>query len=462
MSATGYAISWVYGEFRMVQMHKGEPDQRWTADFPVNDLTSLARAMTCASEYIDLTHGGELAIAYEDDLHTHKFFEVPNISKKDLEKLLQRKVENNKLFEEKAAWCYHEAKHGDDEEGILLHLLPKEIVDTTVRICQEFYLTPRRLVPLTEVISEYVLTFEPDPQDVLIIVALFTERTEIVITLGSGEVLFVRELPYAGKGDELPRLITDINRTIRYSRQRFGSNVNDTWLLGEQADEIHANIESEIEAEIRYDETSLDPIFWAMEVANLTGQLSANFIPMLARRRINKTLLLRASVWLFGVTLLAAIGIGASVEYAVAQQSINENRILASIETSKSEIEHIENLIDSANRRKQKLQLLQADAQNLPALFVSYLGDITPEGLTLTHSEVGLQNETWKISLKGVSHVPLSDSALVLSDLESSLSGDPWNITIVKNWKTSWYEQLSSGGAASGGQVGFEITGLMK
>ena len=462
MSVTRYAISWIYGEFRIAHLNKGVPDQHWTAPYPVNDLVSLGRAMGEASEYVDITHGGDLAIVYEDDLHSHDFFAVPFMGKKDLEKLLARKVENSKLFEEDAAWCYHEAKHENEEEGILLHLLPQSIVNSTVRICQEFYLTPRRLVPLTEVISEYVKTYQPEPKEILVMVALFSQRIEIVIALGDGEALFVRELPYSGYGDEQARLVTDINRTIQYCKRRFGAAVDKVWLLGEQADQIHAQINNQIEAEFNYDPESLDPTFWAMEVSNLTGQLSANFIPLLARRRLNSTLMLRVAVWLLGGLFLSAIGIGASVEYALAQHSFNQNRIQADIATSIGEIERIENLIAEAEQSKQKLALLRADTQNLPALFTSYLGDLTPAGLILTYSEILPQGEEWKVTLKGTSKLPLSDVATVLSSLESALSSDPWNLTITENWKASWYEQLRNGSASSRGDIGFEIVGLMK
>lgn len=459
MISTRYAISWVYGEFKIVRMQNGEAIQSWTSDFIIKDLESLCKAMSEAAKHVDLNHGGDLAIAYEDDNHTHDFLAVPNMNKKDLEKLLNRKVSQNKPFEEDAAWCYHEAQHESEDEGIMLHLLPQQIVDSTIRICQEFYLTPKRLVPLTEVISELVPTYDQDPNHVLIAVALFKERTEIVITMGSGEILFVRELSYSSDEENLPRLITDINRTIRYSKQRFGVIVNSTWLIGEQSDEVYQKISTEIESSLQFDPKSAAPYFWATSVASIQGQTSANFIPLLARKRINRTLFYRIALWIFGITVISAITINSSTEYALAKQAINPQKIQASIVTIQQEISHIEDLVQQAEKSKKELLVLQADAQNLPALFASYLGDFVPEGLIITQSDVQKSNNQWLVTIKGTSSLNITDMVPLLTKLETNLTSSPWNMTINKSWQVSWYEQLKQGAATKSGELGFEFSG---
>ncbi len=43
------------------------------------------------------------------------------IKKKDLEKYLQRRVEQDKSFAEEAEWCYHNVSHQGGKQGVLLH-----------------------------------------------------------------------------------------------------------------------------------------------------------------------------------------------------------------------------------------------------------------------------------------------------------------------------------------------------
>ena len=457
-----FSISWIYGEFRIARMQQGFTLERWTAPFPVHDLQSLNQALLGASEHMDLSRGGDLTITYEDDLHTHSFFDVPNMSKKDLEKSLLRKVEQNKPFKEKAAWCYHEAKHNEDEEGILLHIMPQHIVDAIVRLCQEFYLTPRQLVPLTEVVSSVTQTYKADDKDILVIAALFNERTEILVTVGDGEVLFVRELPYSGFEEDPQRLITDINRTIRYAKQKYRKAVNDIWLIGENTEQIIEVIDPQIEGNLHFDANGLDPFYWVGEVAKLKGQLSANFIPLLAQKQINRTLFYRAALVALPIIALAAVATVTTVEYALAKQSAETEHIFVEIDQLTNEINRIENLIFRGEQSQQKLELLQGSAHNLPALFVNHLGDIVPAGITLT--SVGVRNidNEWRIEMQGKSDFGLNQTAKVLREFENKLTQSPWNISITKSWKSSWYGQLQAGAASTNGQLAFELEGWMK
>ncbi|MCF6193011.1 MAG: hypothetical protein L3J46_01605 [Kangiellaceae bacterium] len=457
-----FSISWIYGEFRIARMQKGFTLERWTAPFTVHNLQSLNQALLGASAHMDLSRGGDLTIIYEDDLHTHSFFDVPNMAKKDLEKSLLRKVEQNKPFEEKAAWCYHEAKHNEEEEGILLHIMPQHIVDAIVRLCQEFYLTPRQLVPLTEVVSSVTQTYKVDEKDILVIVALFNERTEILVTVGDGEVLFVRELPYSGFEEDPQRLITDINRTIRYAKQKYRKTVNDIWLIGENTEQILELIDPQIEGKLHFDSNGLDPFYWVGEVAKLKGQLSANFIPLLAQKQINRTLFYRAALVVLPFIALAAVATVTTVEYALAKQSAETEHISVEIDELTNEINRIENLIFRGEQSKQKLQLLQGSAHNLPALFVNHLGDIVPAGITLTSVRIRNIANEWQIEMQGKSDFDLNQTAEVLLEFETKLTQSPWNISITKSWKSSWYGQLRAGAAASNGQLAFEMEGWMK
>ena len=100
MTNTRFGIEWIYGEFLISRFAGGRVAERWQAPYPVTDLKSLGRAMHDASQHIDLPRGGDVAIAYEDDLHTHEFVEVPPLRKRDLEKHLALRVEQTLTKEE--------------------------------------------------------------------------------------------------------------------------------------------------------------------------------------------------------------------------------------------------------------------------------------------------------------------------------------------------------------------------
>ena len=463
MAVTKFSISWIYGEFRLARVRRGFTLERWTAPFPVHNLEDLNRALLGASEHMDLSRGGEVTITYEHDLHTHEFFTVPNMSKTDLEKSLARKVLQNKPFEDKAAWCYHEARHNDHEEGILLHIMPQHVVDAIVRLCQKFYLTPRQLVPLTEVVSSITESYRAKDDDILVLTALFKQRTEIVVTCGNGEVLFVRELPYNGNESNQQRLITDINRTIHYTRQKLRKSVAATWLIGEGAEQITEQIGAQIEEELHFDPNGLDPFYWACEVSKLKGQRSANFIPLMAQKKIDRTLFYRVALWVMLVTSVATGTIISGVEYMLTKQTIDSKAVTANIAMLTRERNKIEGLLARRMREQEKLNTLQSHAHYLlPIFFVNHLGDIMPAGLTVTNLSVLSVDAKWEIQLKGQSKLSLNHLTSDLLHLESLMKSPPWNITITKSWKSTWYQQLQAGAALSTQPLAFEITGTMK
>ncbi|MEN7343992.1 MAG: hypothetical protein AAAFM81_13660, partial [Pseudomonadota bacterium] len=226
-----YGIEWAYGEFRISKLRGNEVVESWKSPEPVTDLMSLNAAMYEACHHVDISKGGSVAIAYEDDLHTHEFLEVPPMGRRDMEKYLTRHVTENKPFTTDAAWRFHPVSREGRVDGVLLHLMPKYIVDAVMRICEEFYLKPKLLVPLTEIMSEYVPGLHCDENEALLLIALFDERTQMLISSDKGEILFVRELSYAWNKDNQERFSADINRTAGYAKQRIGALTNQPCIL---------------------------------------------------------------------------------------------------------------------------------------------------------------------------------------------------------------------------------------
>ncbi len=462
MSSTRFGIEWIYGEFLISRFAGGRSVEQWQAPYPVTDLTSLSRAMHDASNHIDLPRGGDVAIAYEDDLHTHEFVEVPKLSRRDLEKHLARRVEQSKPFDGPAAWCYHPAHPGQKLEGVLLHLMPKDVVEAVIRICGEYYLTPRRLVPLTEVISEHVPALAAEEADVLLLIALFSQRVQLVVAHGDGEVLFVRELQYSWQNENLDRLIVDINRTIGYAKQRIGLKPDRAWVMGEHARVVMDAFQRELVCPVSIDEGALEKDFWMAEVARLPQRLDSNFIPRLARRAVSRKSLMRAAV-LTGMSLVgAAAAVGGVVAWLSSSSQVHPEKVRSNIARLEQQILHLEDELRVFDLEQLRLDHLTADAFNLPALFLSHLGDMVPPGLVLLSVNVARHEAYWSIEISGSTELPFETAPRQFARLEARLAGSPWNAEITESWREAWMQQLRSGGAAQQGSVGFRIVGRLR
>ncbi len=462
MSNTRFGIEWIYGEFLISRFAGGRSVEQWSAPYPVTDLASLSRAMFDASEHIDLPRGGDVAIAYEDDLHTHEFLEVPPVGKRDLEKHLALRVEQSKPFDDEAAWCYHPAKPGQKMEGVLLHLMPQRVVEAVIRICGEYYLTPKRLVPLTEIISEHVPKLEADKQDVLLMIALFAERVQLVVAYGDGEVLFVRELQYSWQNDNIDRLVVDVNRTIGYVKQRISLRPDQAWVMGAYAEVVIDAFERDLDCPVSVDETATGTDFWMAEVAGLSQRLDSNFVPRLARRAVSRKSLMRAAV-LTGFSLFGAAAVmGALVQWLITTKALDAETIRSDIVNLEQDILHLEEELRAFDLEQLRLNQLTADAFNLPALFLSHLGEIVPDGLVLLNANVVREDTHWTIELTGSTELPFDLAPAEFELLESRLKQPPWNAQITQSWRHGWMEQLKSGGAAMDGAVGFRLTGTLR
>lgn len=459
--STQYGIEWAYGEFHIARLRFGECVESWKSPTPVTDLRSLSIAMYEASLHIDLSGGGSVAIAFEDDLHTHRFLDVPKLRRKDTRKYLQRKVDQDKPFEGAGAWCYHTADHGRTE-GVLLHLMPQYVVESVVRICEEFFLMPKRLVPLTEIMSERVPALGAASDEILLLIALFDARTQLVVSRGDGEVMFVRELSYSASDENLERLAIDVTRTLGYAKQRLDGVIRKAWLIGGDAERVSAKVAGQLDIEIEVDPLGTAPEFWMTEVAKLPQRLESNFIPSLARRSITGKAAMRTGVLLTGVTVLAALGLSATVEWLLAKHRLNIPAIEHEIALLDDDIGKLSDEIEHMALEKSKLSRLSADAFNLPAVFLSHLGTLVPEDLVLTSAELSRDTEFWTISLSGHADIRLDELAPVLTELERRLTAEPWNATITNSWRDAWLEQLRSGHAAQAAAVGFAIEGRLQ
>ena len=457
-----YAIEWAYGEFRIARLRGKVVAESWKSPRPVTDLKSLSEAMYEAAHHVDISRGGSVAIAYEDDLHTHEFLEVPPLTSKDLKTYLGRHVEQNKPFEGEAAWRAHRVSRGKQHAGVLLHLMPKYIVDAVMRICEDFYLAPKLLVPLTEIMSEYVPKLDTDPGHALLLIALFDDRTQMLLSSASGEILFVRELSYPWRADTVDRLTVDINRTIGYARQRIGGDVTQAWLIGEHVDQAKQDMVGHLEVDIASDPVAAEPEFWMRQVAGLPQNLASNFIPTLARRSITSKTFMRAAVLMSAITVTLSAGFAASVEWIINRHAPDQTQLHHDISDLNDELLHLTSEVELMNIEKTKLDILNIDAFNLPAIFLSHLSDLVPEGLVLTKAEVVRSPQSWDIVLSGKSVVSLAEVAPLLAEFERRLTGEPWNTRIVVSWEKAWMAQLRQGLASQSGDVGFEIRGQFR
>ena len=459
---TSYSISWLYGEFRIARLHRDTIEAEWEAPELVETQAQLVRALDAACRNIDLTAKGDVSVVHEHDLHTHDYLEVPSMKRRDLEKYLQRRVEFDKSFEDDASWCYHRVSHRGGKEGVLLHLLPKKLVDDTTAALTAAGLAPKKYVPLTEIVSDYLPTTDVAPEALVVVVACFKERTEIILALGDGEALFVRELNYGQSESSLERLVTDINRTVRYTRQQLGRGVDTVWAMGQFNEEVNAHLDEMIEVPVRFDSHAGDPYFWARSAVHLSGKLSANFISVFEQKNITKDVLKRVGVWTTAATIAASVVFTLFTTGLVAHRADEIIRVNERAGEMRVKIDGVNEFIAQGETREQHLERLRAATHNLPSLVMVHLSRLTPPDVTLTDVEIKQAGDAWAVSLKGQVVGDMRHGARVLARFEERLARKPWAMVIERSFTETWMEQFSQGRLGADGLLGFDITGRIR
>ncbi len=462
MSRNSYTISWLYGEFRIARFYKGELAEQWQADGLVEDREQFLRTLIEAGRHLDLSARGEVTLVHEHDLHSHDYLEVPAMKKRDLEKYLLRRVEQDKPFAEDAAWCFHEANHGDGKQGVLLHLLPRYLVEETVSACADVGLAPKRYVPLTEIVSDYLPTAGVEPTDLLVVLACFEQRTEIIVALGDGEALFVRELNYGAHEDTVERLITDVNRTVRYTRQQLRRQVDTAWIMGHPPWTIVERLRQALDVPVHFDADAADPYFWSVWATRLSGRLSANFISVFAQKNITQDVMRRAGVWCTAALVVLAVCMTLFSTGLVSHRAEQIRQINYRTDAARQSIDDLELALQAGKTKQQHLQRLRATSYNLPSLMMLHLSYLTPDDVTLTEVEIQQDGEGWLVDLRGIVGGDMRHGARVLAGFEQQLQQPPWDVAVTQSFRSTWMEQFNQGRLDDGGGLGFSIAGEIR
>jgi len=455
-------ISWIYTELYIVIERSGKIEKKWLSSQPVKNIKDFSEAIFEACNELDLRQGGRVFIAYESDVHTHDFLELPQMAKKDLQKYLHRRILTDKSFDEPAAWCYHEACQGENTEGVLLHLMPKNIVDAMIRICGDFFFVAKRLVPLTEIFTNHVKSLKLASVEKLLLIALFDNRVQMVVANGNGDILFVRELGYSWNENEGKRLLTDADRTLRYAKQRTGGEIDRVIIMGGESEPVLEVLKKNISLPIEIDERSADVFFWAKKAINLPVTNENNFIPKLARRAVTHRSVLRGAVMAFALLLLITIGFVSWVEYQLFDFDVTRQEVEVDIDELQQQLSEMKRRMALANREKSQIDKFIVTEPDLPVIFFSYLGRLIPDAVTLENADIHREKQGWTFRLTGHSSLSFTDTPVALSKLESGFTLKPWNAKMTQGWQQTWLEQLKAGAASNTDITGFEMVGILR
>lgn len=461
MKSPQFTIGWVYDEFFAARMSGGKIVARYTAAFDVNNLMDFNVALVEAGEAIGMDKGGEIGILHESEDHAHVFLDLPPMPSRDLERLLERRAAQEKPFEAEAVWSYRPVSDSLGGHGVLLHLLPSNICEAILRICEENHATPTQLLSLADVIAEYVHHGARDSEEIILIVALFKTHVELVVSDGNGNVLFERNLNFDWHAEGLERLKTDIDRTLLYVKQRQHI-VGRIVFMGSEAEPTRQHFSNAFQLPVESETESEDPGFWLKAVSASNRKSKANLVPSHLQHATRRRHLLRATTWLAAACVICTLTISAGIEYLRWQQNQADPGWLTRLEALQNERDALIAEHEAHQALRAELNRISPQSDPLPAKFFIDLGKLVPPSAVLSKAEFRLQQEQWAFAMTGASRPTMADAAGTLEGMSQRLTEAPWLAHVDPSWRDLWLEKLRAGGAANPGLVGFEFRGVIE
>lgn len=455
-----FALSWIYDELHVCRLQHDTVTELWTAPEPVRDLGDLHRALVACSERLGLHRGGTLAIACQSDRLVHRILELPPLNTRDMERHLARRVEQENSDGGDFAYSYRRLNSERYGSGALLHLLPRTELDAIIRIAGENHLTPQALLPINDILLHHVASLDLAESEIVLAVALFPNRVELVASTGHGEGLFVRSLQFDWSGDRCERLRLDIERTLLYLKQRQ-QIVERIVIAGAGAPHACELLHPHFSQPITQLPQGSEPWFWARAVGTMPAATSGNLVPLHVRNSLRTIRILHGSSWIAAAAVVAALAIGISVEYLRWQQRDTDPGWSERYAELRQQRDAYARRAANLNELQQQLAGLTPAQGDVPAQFLARLGEIVPASAAVQRAEVAWERDHWRIRIEGETRAKMADAITVLESIEQSIEAAPWHGQVFDSWRGDWLERLRQGGATDSGPIGFRVEGSL-
>ena len=461
MSKLVGVISWIYGDFRVLRLQRDKVMGVYHAAEAVTDLAAFAEAVATAHSALALP-SGPIAVVFANDDCGHLSFEAPPTSAADLERMVARRVDTEKTFIEAASWTYRAVVDERAQTGrtVLLHLAPKRFVDAIIRICEEYFLQVRSVVPLAELVARVALPACTSADEVVIATAVLRDRAVLSVVRADASVVFARTVALGEYGEVDDRIPLEINRTALFAKQKIGKSIDAACVFAADA-ALAARISPQLELTLR-DVPVVDNEFtWARALAAQNLAQLGNLVPRFRQRALSQRSLTRAAMLASAVLWVVAIVSVAWVTQFNSRVAGRGSIAQAALPALETETATLTAELEQLTARRQRLDELSPTLAAVPAGFMHQAGLDLPASLTLTQARVRRVDGGWDFRLEGLADSRLEVTLPTLEHLSASLEGAPWHAVVNPGWRQTWLQQLRSGAAANG-PIRFALHGQLQ
>lgn len=396
-------IVWAHGSFHAATFRKQTLVSSWHCESPVDTLDDFEAAFDAALNALKFA-GEEVFLLLAHDRFVHQAEQAPAFSDSASRSYLRGRVERYEKENEPVLWISQRTLSTRQEAGFVLHMLPSAFYGRINSVLLARRLDLTRLLPLS-VPFQLVLESLDTPKEQPVLLAADTgTATTVLAARSDGQLLFSRTLLARWEADPA-RLGVEVNRSLLYAKQQFGSIITRVGLLGPATDTARAEVQARCGADKEIVVHPSSPSDWLQAVARLTPRHPVNLVAgYLGRKRRNQFArrVLVAGCWL-------GLGLMALDAWSRAAHWQTERIRLADLRANETSLQETRERLIERNATAEKYRTLIAEAADdrlppVPSRFLTFIATVLPADANLTDFSVKWDSpgQSWSFRVDGL------------------------------------------------------------
>jgi hypothetical protein len=463
---TTLSVSWLNGQFKAVVVERGAVRGSW--EYP-GEVTEGAQFETLIREAVVRTNypGQTVSLVLAHPRLVQQLVDVPPVKGQAVQKIIRRQAQQQKLFPGEAAWACQTSVSAKGAQRVILHLLPKPLLDQLVQGCQRNGLDLVSVVPVSAVLHHQLMQLPLEQEEAVVLAADTGGSTTVVIGRKDGQLLLVRTLSNTWN-ESVEKLAVDLNRTILFLNQQSGVTIDEgVWLFGAGAREQAQTLQSQMQLPVSVSTVEYQPTYWATDALKLRPGRNPNFLSA----ELQKAPQRRAYAKVVGagavlLVLVAMVASGLSL-WQARQETANIDRLRQSAAQLEARRQQLQQRNDDLSHQQQLVDLvLEHRPSPVPTWFLGYLGEVVPPELVVTNLHLKREDSAWKVQMaatwQGAAGQPApSEVSNAVTQLRTQLSTGPFHLAPLSGGeKEAPHRAGIASKTAAGGQ--FVIEGIIR
>jgi hypothetical protein len=378
--------------------------------------------------------GADVFLVLAHDEFVHQFESAPGFSESAARNYLRGRVERFEKDHEAVLSVAQRIGTVRSDAAYILHLLPRRFYDALNQILRSRRLDLTRILPLLVPLQHEIAATGESAECPMLYACEAGDATALVVGRGSGELWFSRTT-LASWRDDAARVAVEVNRSLLFAKQQFGTVIDRLFLAGDCADAARGEVESKCGAGKHIIVGRGGPERWLDSVARLRARFPVNLVSGYLRRKRRQRFFRRA--------LLAACWLGlalAGFDAWTREQDWQAEQVhLASLRAGEPELQlefqRLSRRNDDVEQQRRVIERIVDDRlPPVPGRFLAYLAGLLPREVRLTQYSVKWDEAagTWSFQVEGTIEADEETARSAIASVKRQLARGPLRVRLVE------------------------------